>query len=156
MNSVCRYPLVSRLTRVPPDVAAVAFDAVLADLWVAHGAAVVGTPAGRLALERLDGAAIPRHAYLPLRQASGSLYGRLGPSSLTVLVEVLPWSARMAEVMLRPASRSSRRPVLIGPRAYLRAATTTVEVLAASVERWPVGFLGGLTVAPDALAVPRP
>jgi hypothetical protein len=141
---------------VPPDVAAVAFDAVLADLWVAHGAAVVGTPAGRLALERPDGAANPGPGYLPLRQARGSLCGRLRPSSLTVLVEVLPWSARMAEVMLRIASPSSRRPTLIGSRAYLRAAITTVEVLAASVERWPVGFLGGLAVPPSALAVPWP
>ena len=156
MNRVCRYPLVSRLIRVPPDVAAVAFDAVLADLWLAHGAAVVGTSAGRLALQRPDGAASPGHGYLPLRQASGSLYGRLGPSSLTVLVEVLPWSAQMAEVMLRLASPSSRRPVLFGSRAYLRAATTTVEALAASLERWPVGLLGGLAVPPDALAVPRP
>lgn len=156
MNRVCRYPLVSRLIRVPPDVAAVAFDAVLADLWVAHGAAVVRTPAGRLALELPDKAAIPSHGYLPLRQARGSLYGRLGPSSLTVLVEVLPWSARMAEVMLRLASRSSGRPLLIGSQTYLRAATKTVEVLAASVERWPVGFLGGLAVPPDAVAVPRP
>lgn len=156
MTGACRYPLVSRLIRMPPDVAAVAFEAVLADLWVAHGAAVVGTPAGRLALERPDGAASPGHGYLPLRQASGSLYGRLGPSSMTVLVEVLPWSAQKAELMLRRSSPSSRRPVLFSSRAYLRAATTTVEVLAASLERWPVGFLGGLAVLPDALAVPLP
>jgi len=157
MTGVCRYPLVSRLIRVPPDVAAVAFDAVLADLWLAHGAAVVGTPAGRLALQRPDKAASPGMAtLLPLRQATGSLYGRLGPSSLTVLVEVLPWSAQMAEVMLRLASPSSRRPLLLGSRAYLREATTTVEVLAASLERWPAGFLGGFAVPPDALAVPRP
>lgn len=146
-------PVISRLTRVPPELAAVAFDVVLADLPLVGGStAVLLTPSGRLEVAPAIRTAAD-HKYVPLRQARGSLRLRRRPS-IDVTVDVLPWSARCSEIMLSSDSRSGSRHLLT-TRQFVQAAEDVVGVLSQAIEQWPLGFLGGLADPLDDLTVAR-
>jgi hypothetical protein len=129
-------------------VAVVAFDAVLADLPLAEGSnAVVLTRHGRLTVRPVT-RPTARRGYVALRQAHGSLRVGRHPA-VGIIVEVLPWSARMSEIMLSSTVHGFRSAWPLTVRTYLRAAHEAVAGLSQAVEQWPVGFLGGLADTPD-------
>jgi hypothetical protein len=123
---------------------------VLADLTLAGSCtAVLNTRLGRLEIEPAT-RALTSHGYVPLRQARASLrLGRHLPLNLSV--EVLPWSARMSEILFRTEAYRSPAGRLLTMRRYLRALHDAVGALSGAIEQWSTGLLGGLTEGRDEL-----
>jgi hypothetical protein len=124
MNSSlrCHHPVVSHLVNLPPVAAADAFDVMILDPALAQFL----IPAGALIKAR------PMR-YDALRVLPATLFLGRRRRTLSVVLELLPWSAHRTELALRSTDRSWL-PGGRGVPVYRAAATAALEVLTGLIE----------------------
>jgi hypothetical protein len=122
------YPTVSHLVNLSPDLAAGAFDVMILDPAFAQRLITAGP---------LRKAQPLRYDALRVLPAMLSV-GRRKRATISVALELLPWSDHRSELSLRSVNRSRLR---IGPGVaqYRAAAVGALEVLAGLLESRQVG-----------------